>query len=115
MGSSGISFDYPRIAIIANRLLNNSTFSPLISCALIFLGSGALRLIDRLAHIFALVLELAIIFARIERVADDPAITGGRRQYRLIPLILRVTLRFTIRGLKRFREEGKDQCLERKF
>ena len=72
-----ISFDYPRIAIIANRLLNNSAFSPLISGAFIFLSSGALRLVDRLAYIFAFIFELAIIFARIEGVADNATITGG--------------------------------------
>ena len=94
-----IAFDYPRIAIIANSLLNNSAFSPLVSCAFIFLRSGALRLVDRLAHIFAFIFELAIIFARVEAITDHPTIAGWCRQYRLIPFILGVTFRFTIRGL----------------
>lgn len=49
---------------IADCLLNHFAFSSLVSGALVFLGSSALRLIDRLANILAIILKLAFFLAQ---------------------------------------------------
>ena len=92
-----VSFHSSRI-IIANSLLNNSALSSLISGAFVFLSSGALRLVDRLAHILTFILELAIFFPWIVRISTSPTIAGRSGCYnRLIPFVL-IAFSLPIRG-----------------
>ena len=59
----GLSLDSIFVIGITDCLLNHFAFSSLVSGALVFLGSSALRLIDRYANILAFILKLTFFLA----------------------------------------------------
>ena len=63
--ASGGCFSLDSIFVIGitDCLLNHFAFSSLVSGALVFLGSSALRLIDRYANILAFILKLTFFLA----------------------------------------------------
>lgn len=58
-----LSLDSIFVIGITDCLLNHFAFSSLVSGALVFLGSSALRLIDRYANILAFILKLTFFLA----------------------------------------------------